>query len=81
MKETTFIVSFNGYCFSFWLKAFDPVRSIQHVTGFEIRKGHRPWRWVKVYKGDYGLIYSEGRKGNEVVGWRLRGPFEFTTVE
>lgn len=62
------------------LKLGPVVTCMQYLTGFEIRKNNQPWRWVKIYKGDYGLIYSEGEKGKELVGWKLRSPFEFTTV-
>lgn len=77
----TFSIYCNGYGLVIWLRAFDVYQLIQYVTGFQILKGNAPWRWVKIYKGDYGLMYSEGRKGKEIVGWKLRGPFEFTHVQ
>lgn len=79
-RYLTFSIYLNGYSFTLQFQAFDPVRMMQYVYGFEIRKNNQPWRWAKIYKGDYGLMYTEGRRGKEVVGWRLRGPFEFIAI-
>ena len=80
-RSFVFSIYCNGWSLALWFRGFDPIMSMQSVYGFEIRKQHTSWRWVKIYKGDYGLMYSEGKKGKEVVGWKLRGPFEFTQIQ